>query len=357
MWQNISIHALLAESDIGLSYFYIIKITISIHALLAESDKIPNQREINQKNFYPRSPCGERPNDTDNATGKQEFLSTLSLRRATGKFDLSLLMYPHFYPRSPCGERRLSKIVSSLLLKISIHALLAESDKYTTSKCPHNSNFYPRSPCGERRIKRATKDQIKTFLSTLSLRRATTILWLLIPPIIYFYPRSPCGERQLAARDGLTDTVFLSTLSLRRATPGDLFQCPGTGISIHALLAESDLAVPDLGKRDIRFLSTLSLRRATSIGPLIFNVQPHFYPRSPCGERHHRFRSWPIPRDNFYPRSPCGERHYNKSMLLHLHIFLSTLSLRRATPTTSRDNKNNVFLSTLSLRRAPRSRP
>ena len=34
----ISIHALLAESD-GLSYFYIIKITISIHALLAESDQ------------------------------------------------------------------------------------------------------------------------------------------------------------------------------------------------------------------------------------------------------------------------------------------------------------------------------
>ena len=36
-----------------------------------------------------------------------------------------------------------------------------------------------------------------------------------------------------------------------------------TVISIHALLAESDLAVADLSKRDVRFLSTLSLRRAT----------------------------------------------------------------------------------------------
>ena len=33
-------------------------------------------------------------------------------------------------------------------------------------------------------------------------------------------------------------------------------------------------------------------------------------------------------------------------------LFLSTLSLRRATPATSRNNKNNIFLSTLSLRRA-----
>ena len=33
------------------------------------------------------------------------------------------------------------------------------------------------------------------------------------------------------------------------------------------------------------FLSTLSLRRATVIGPLMFKVQLHFYPRSPCGER------------------------------------------------------------------------
>ena len=56
----ISIHALLAESDKNTSIAG--RITeISIHALLAESD---NQCKIDQKrssNFYPRSPCGERP--------------------------------------------------------------------------------------------------------------------------------------------------------------------------------------------------------------------------------------------------------------------------------------------------------
>ena len=56
----ISIHALLAESD-----WYNLHTTrgleISIHALLAESDhkRPPPVKDL--RNFYPRSPCGERP--------------------------------------------------------------------------------------------------------------------------------------------------------------------------------------------------------------------------------------------------------------------------------------------------------
>ncbi len=57
-------------------------------------------------NFYPRSPCGERP-------------YTLSLPRRR-KSD--------FYPRSPCGERLSMDALESYLINISIHALLAESD-------------------------------------------------------------------------------------------------------------------------------------------------------------------------------------------------------------------------------------
>ena len=38
--------------------------------------------------------------------------------------------------------------------------------------------------------------------------------------------------------------------------------------------------------------------------------------------------------------------------LANFVLFLSTLSLRRATPTAERNDKHNVFLSTLSLRRA-----
>ena len=101
----------------------------------------------------------------------------------------------HFYPRSPCGERLHFDNYNLHCVEISIHALLAESDSQQPEGTTRTTYFYPRSPCGERR------------------------LWT----ILYscpgnFYPRSPCGERQPAARRHDKDNVFLSTLSLRRAT-------------------------------------------------------------------------------------------------------------------------------------------
>ena len=146
------------------------------------------------------------------------FLSTLSLRRAT--------LVPH---QQKCRDR------------ISIHALLAESDtllgtpdtwaepvflstlslrRATPRACPASSPrpyFYPRSPCGERHNHRSRKQHHP-----------------------HFYPRSPCGERPTDMRQRRIEFGFLSTLSLRRAT------CYG-------------------------------LRYSTQ--------SRHFYPRSPCGER------------------------------------------------------------------------
>ena len=57
--------------------------------------------------------------------------------------------------------------------------------------------------------------------------------------------------------------LFLSTLSLRRAT--DYAECyiHAPGISIHALLAESDSVFIIIFNASCTFLSTLSLRRAT----------------------------------------------------------------------------------------------
>ena len=101
---------------------------ISIHALLAESDWLPFVMTITALDFYPRSPCGERP-------------------AAPG----ITACHINFYPRSPCGERHLqaahywcnAQFLSTLSLRratsalvaeppallISIHALLAESDQ------------------------------------------------------------------------------------------------------------------------------------------------------------------------------------------------------------------------------------
>ena len=79
--------------------------------------------------------------------------------------------------------------------------------------------------------------------------------------------------------------LFLSTLSLRRATTQSQIDARVIPISIHALLAESDH--PDAGR---------------------FQGAGDFYPRSPCGERRDFKRLGLLGWLNFYPRSPCGER-------------------------------------------------
>ena len=145
------------------------------------------------------------------------FLSTLSLRRATCLFYMDDFVIIDFYPRSPCGERPKQQQIAS-----------------------RSTNFYPRSPCGERHTKGRHAGRVK-----------------------YFYPRSPCGERRTNTRTTRWQIRrFLSTLSLRRAT-AVIRQFPS-----HA-----------------RFLSTLSLRRATVENIRHKNVRGDFYPRSPCGER------------------------------------------------------------------------
>ena len=235
---------------------------ISIHALLAESDTQGVFNLFANPDFYPRSPCGERQPGERHANSQQEFLSTLSLRRATDVVPLkpTLLRFlstlslrratcrkllkrkinHHFYPRSPCGERLTSGQNDNDSNNISIHALLAESDASFFSGRSCFSDFHPRSPCGERRSHYSSSRPLKGFLSTLSLRRATkdttarqqiadiSIHALLAESddtrdwtrglCLYFYPRSPCGERRIATK----------------------YSSGGFSISIHALLAESD---------------------------------------------------------------------------------------------------------------------
>ena len=166
---EISIHALLAESD---------KITItvdegtliSIHALLAESD-------IN------------------------------GLRHRWASF--------YFYPRSPCGERPQTVTKWASFAKISIHALLAESD-------PELDALANKPP----------------FISIHAL-----------------LAESDTKEEHTMKKAEL----FLSTLSLRRATPGRAPLSRVIGISIHALLAESDANWFDLwGWRDISIHALLA---------------------------------------------------------------------------------------------------
>ena len=214
----ISIHALLAESDRFTISAHCLDSRISIHALLAESDPFLRSDPMMRRYFYPRSPCGERPGAEIHHPGQVLFLSTLSLRRATG---------------AP-----VERMPSS---SISIHALLAESDPQIKIMGAPVENFYPRSPCGERQ-QRAASCGRRISISIHALLAESDAGGSLYPRFHrHFYPRSPCGERRHKAD--------------RRPVSG--------AISIHALLAESDPWLTSSPGESRTFLSTLSLRRAT----------------------------------------------------------------------------------------------
>ena len=304
---------------------------ISIHALLAESD-LP----VFLSGFW-----------------AYLFLSTLSLRRATHCIWILCRQHPDFYPRSPCGERRGSSSKSTRCLRISIHALLAESDAWCMSrKTPVQAAFLSTLS-----LRRATLPETaavvpsRQFLSTLSLRRATELVLSLLEQLRHFYPRSPCGERQDTAISALDASDFYPRSPCGERRPEYFLTWHFISISIHALLAESDLRVVDGSKSSIISIHAL-LAESDRAPP--YNLIIH---------------------QNFYPRSPCGERRAETAKTSIGDIFLSTLSLRRATIhdfsalhdilisihallAESDPGKVKVvepglaFLSTLSLRRA-----
>ena len=124
---------------------------ISIHALLAESDT----------RISTGSPSGGL------------FLSTLSLRRATALCRSFWRHARNFYPRSPCGERlSLPETPTRVVLFLSTLSLRRATLSYTSLRL-YPWYFYPRSPCGERLYQLHIAAAGIRFLSTLSLRRAT----------------------------------------------------------------------------------------------------------------------------------------------------------------------------------------
>ena len=168
------------------------------------------------------------------------------------------------------------------------------------------------------------------FLSTLSLRRATVCVCCRQQSRRHFYPRSPCGER------------------LQRQIEFERY----SDISIHALLAESDLMWPWSQLNNDLFLSTLSLRRATEYWVGGYGTANNFYPRSPCGER----LGAPVdrmPSSSISIHALLAESDHETTLYRVVETqFLSTLSLRRATTHPVTILVCEIFLSTLSLRRA-----
>ena len=174
-------------------------------------------------NFYPRSPCGERPGGRDKGGYMTAFLSTFPLRGTS-----------------------LRAVRSLRCRKISIHVPLAGNVARRRPNYQKPQYFYPRSPCGERHV----RDDFKYFRVDISIHvplagNVSTRLLARSPLVTDFYPRSPCGER----------------LSLRRAA---VRRC---GISIHVPLAGNVSPIMYGDVLSAIFLSTFPLRGTSAACP------------------------------------------------------------------------------------------
>ena len=235
---------------------------------------------------------------------------------------------------------------------VSIHALLAECDRFRFPGGVNNRSFNPRTPCGVRPIGLFGQWNRQAFQSTHSLRSATRQIPVCRPadavsihallaecdsflfdfphPQGGFNPRTPCGVRLPGTSRRLPRTKFQSTHSLRSATRVELLVGCQVAVSIHALLAECDQgrnAPPGTcrcfnprtpcGVRPAslvrmtptpQFQSTHSLRSATQGGKWLFalsTVSIHAL----LAECDILLVSFGIVPCGFNPRTPCGVRH------------------------------------------------
>ena len=170
----------------------------SIHALLAESDWCISRKQ----------------------GGSTAFLSTLSLRRATPQGCFCYLDNIVFYPRSPCGERRIGLVFLWWGVRISIHALLAESDgiQAETAVFVPPISIHALLAESDRGAYRGARQSRPISIHALLAEsdKNTSIAGRITEISIHallaesdnqckidqkrssnFYPRSPCGERQV----------------------------------------------------------------------------------------------------------------------------------------------------------------
>ena len=232
---------------------------------LRGTSQIYSRRYRPWRYFYPRSPCGERPLSALPMLERSPFLSTFPLRGTSMVYLLLICQLGYFYPRSPCGERLGGLVVLLLELGISIHVPLA-------------GNVFAAWIMSLFSL---------TFLSTFPLRGTSHFLERGRGMKFNFYPRSPCGERPASSLTVLTP----SEISIHVPLAGNVRKLVNglhrsTIISIHVPLAGNVWSL----RRQNNGYVYISIHV-----PLAGNVlawlyaryhAKHFYPRSPCGERH-----------------------------------------------------------------------
>ena len=126
-------------------------------------------------NFNPRSPCGERPYATNFGGFRDKiFQSTLPVRGATLRRNISYEYLTDFNPRSPCGERLIGLPKTFIYAVISIHAPRAGSDKGAVNPLVSEYNISIHAPRAGSDIFNSPESSFKhRFQSTLPVRGAT----------------------------------------------------------------------------------------------------------------------------------------------------------------------------------------
>ena len=171
------------------------------------------------RNFYPRSPRGERHGKPCRAAGRLP----ISIHAPREGSDLFGHPGGHravdFYPRSPRGERRLAAAPLDLCVNISIHAPREGSDRQALPGSWPPTYFYPRSPRGER-LSTDEDGGTQLIISIHAPREGSDLQLISVSPggRDDFYPRSPRGERPTARAPTGPRSSFLSTLPARGAT-------------------------------------------------------------------------------------------------------------------------------------------
>ena len=259
---------------------------ISIHAPRVGSDAVGKQRLRLDRNFNPRSPCGERLPPLCGPTLISIFQSTLPVWGATTRQRTCRLLREFQSTLPVWGATSLAADTIPAIAVISIHAPRVGSDKNSQTVF-----------CGQ-----------SGFQSTLPVWGATSRRWSGGAQGEHFNPRSPCGERrQLGQRPAHSQPEFQSTLPVWGAT-GHPDQPAGNGhISIHAPRVGSDNLQVILDDNVATFQSTLPVWGATKdkdnlVGAINISIHaPRVGSDANVIDCYYRRR-------NFNPRSPCGER-------------------------------------------------
>ncbi len=236
---------------------------ISIHAPRVGSDQSSFTKRARERNFNPRSPCGERLVASRQAAKASLFQSTLPVWGATSKFDFYNPLFA-FQSTLPVWGATAENIYKKEDNHISIHAPRVGSDFSAHNGDLIKLDFNPRSPCGERHLS-AGAGGMSGFISIHAprvgsdrgLSEGQEDSW-------YFNPRSPCGERlhhhQPGRKQGL---ISIHAPRVGSDRFGYLRCAQACEISIHAPRVGSDLNRVSGQMRPSVFQSTLPVWGAT----------------------------------------------------------------------------------------------